>query len=164
MARCVESGTPAAEVARNYKLSPNIVRKWRDELRELGPGAFPGDRRRRFTKEIKEAAVRRVEGGMPLKEVARSYNLTLPSLRRWRAEFRISGADAFSSGERSGKIQRSKKLIFCLTEDEHKRLKAISKAEGARSISEFARSRLLSETARPQSAQVGPSVGSVRHS
>lgn len=52
--------------------------------------------RRTFTKEFKEAAVRRLEMGASLAEVARACEVNPNVLRRWRRELRDYGAKAFS--------------------------------------------------------------------
>ena len=52
--------------------------------------------RRTFTKEFKEAAVRRLEVGASLAEVARACEVNPNVLRRWRQELRDYGAKAFS--------------------------------------------------------------------
>src|SRR5579862_6050634 len=44
--------------------------------------------RRKFTKEFKEAAVRRVEMGIPVAEVARACEVNPNVLRRWLRELR----------------------------------------------------------------------------
>src|ERR1035437_7677980 len=44
--------------------------------------------RRQFTKEFKLAAVRRLEAGVSLAEVARGLEVNLNVLQRWRREFR----------------------------------------------------------------------------
>ena len=52
--------------------------------------------RRKFTKDFKEAAVRRVEMGVPVAEVARGCEVNPNVLRRWRRELRQFGNRAFS--------------------------------------------------------------------
>ena len=52
--------------------------------------------RRTFTKEFKEAAVRRLEMGASLAEVARACEVNPNVLHRWRRELRDYGAKAFS--------------------------------------------------------------------
>jgi transposase len=54
--------------------------------------------RRTFTKEFKEAAVRRLELGAPVAEVARACEVNPNVLHRWRRELRDYGAQAFSGG------------------------------------------------------------------
>jgi transposase-like protein len=51
--------------------------------------------RRRFTKEFKEAAVRRLELGGSIGEVARACEVDANVLHRWRRELRDHGATAF---------------------------------------------------------------------
>ena len=52
--------------------------------------------RRRFTKELKEAAVRRLALGASLAEVARACEVNPNVLHRWKRELREHGAKAFT--------------------------------------------------------------------
>jgi transposase-like protein len=95
--RSVEEGTPLKEVARACGVDPPTIRAWRAEMRDLGSDAFSRNSRRRiFEKEFKEAAVRRVEEGTPVKQVARACKVDLNVLRRWRDASRELGTHAFS--------------------------------------------------------------------
>jgi transposase len=51
--------------------------------------------RRRFTREFKEAAVRRMEMGVPVAEVARAAEVSPNALYRWRREMREFGSRAY---------------------------------------------------------------------
>ena len=51
--------------------------------------------RRRFTKELKLAAVQRLEQGVPVAEVARAMEVNPNTLHRWRREFRQGPVNAF---------------------------------------------------------------------
>jgi transposase-like protein len=93
--RRIEEGTPLKQVARAHNIDPAVVRAWRDEVRDLGPLAFLRTGGRRFTKEIKQAAVKRVEEGTPAKEVARAYRVDPTELRRWRTAWLTLGPEAF---------------------------------------------------------------------
>src|SRR5579863_10233121 len=67
--------------------------------------------RRKFTKEFKEAAVRRVEMGIPVAEVARACEVNPNVLRRWRRELRQFGGRAFSGpGQSRAEEQRTATL------------------------------------------------------
>jgi transposase-like protein len=136
--RRVEEGTPVRQVALSHNVDPAVVRAWRSEMRDLGPQAFLHNGKRTFTKEFKEAAVRRLEEGMPVKQVARACRIDPNMLRRWRGVLRDLGANAFLKNER-----RSKVVIFKLTEGEFHQLKSIARDAGARSVSDYARSRLF---------------------
>jgi transposase-like protein len=57
--------------------------------------------RRTFTKEFKEAAVRRLELGASLAEVARACEVNANVLHRWRREVRQHGAKAFAGNGKS---------------------------------------------------------------
>jgi transposase len=52
--------------------------------------------RRQFTKEFKLAAVRRLEQGVAMAEVARGMEVSPNVLHRWRKEFREGPGNAFS--------------------------------------------------------------------
>src|SRR6266849_6932510 len=57
--------------------------------------------RRQFTKEFKLAAVRRLEEGVSLGEVARGLEVNPNVLHRWRREFRQGPGNAFpGNGQR----------------------------------------------------------------
>ena len=51
--------------------------------------------RRKFTREFKLAAVRRLEAGVSLAEVARGLEVNPNVLHRWRREFRQAPGNAF---------------------------------------------------------------------
>ena len=51
--------------------------------------------RRQFTKEFKLAAVRRLEMGASIAEVARAFEVNPNVLQRWRREFRDGPGNAF---------------------------------------------------------------------
>jgi transposase-like protein len=138
IARSVQEGTPVKQIARIHSINPAVVRGWRDELLALGDEAFSQNgKRRRFTKEFKEAAVLRVQQGTPVKEVARACRISPNKLRRWRDAKVSIGAEAFSDRE-----PKFKAVIFRVSPDELDRLKARAKAAST-SVSEFIRSRLL---------------------
>ena len=52
--------------------------------------------RRKFTKEFKQAAVRRLESGQSIAEVARALEVHPSDLQRWRRELREHGERAFA--------------------------------------------------------------------
>jgi transposase len=67
--------------------------------------------RRKFTKEFKEAAVRRLELGACLAEVARACEVNPNVLHRWRRELRELGARAFpGEGQRRADENRIAEL------------------------------------------------------
>ena len=57
--------------------------------------------RRTFTKEFKEAAIRRMEVGASVAEVARACEVNPNVLHRWRRELHELGAKAFSGNGKS---------------------------------------------------------------
>jgi transposase len=52
--------------------------------------------RRKFTKEFKQTAVRRLESGQSVGEVARALEVHPSDLQRWRRELREHGERAFN--------------------------------------------------------------------
>ena len=67
--------------------------------------------RRKFTKEFREEAVRRLELGASVAEVARACEVNPNVLYRWRRELRDYGAKAFTgNGERRGEEQQVAEL------------------------------------------------------
>src|ERR1700694_5383875 len=56
---------------------------------------------RKFTKEFKEAAVRRLNLGASLVEVARACEVNANVLHRWKKELQELGANAFSGNGKS---------------------------------------------------------------
>ena len=60
--------------------------------------------RRQFTKEFKLAAVRRLEQGVSIAEVARALEVNPNVLHRWRQEFRRGrGMRSRAMGNRAGR-------------------------------------------------------------
>jgi transposase len=55
-----------------------------------------GVSRRTFTREFKLDAVRRLEAGVPLAEIARGLEVSPHLLHRWRREFNKAPGNAFS--------------------------------------------------------------------
>ena|ERR1700731_1924170 len=67
--------------------------------------------RRKFTKEFKEEAVRRLEVGASMAEVARACEVNPNVLHRWRRELRYYGAKAFvGNGQRRAEEARMAEL------------------------------------------------------
>jgi len=70
-----------------------------------------GMSRRKFTKEFREEAVRRLELGASVAEVARACEVNPNVLYRWRRELRDYGAKAFTgNGQRRGEEQQVAEL------------------------------------------------------
>ena len=63
--------------------------------------------RRKFTKDFKEAAVRRLELGAAVAEVARACEVNPNVLHRWRRELRDYGVKAFG-GAGNGRAEQSR--------------------------------------------------------
>jgi transposase-like protein len=67
--------------------------------------------RRKFTKEFKDEAVRRLELGASLAEVARACEVNPNVLHRWRRELRDYGVKAFAgNGQRRAEEQQMAEL------------------------------------------------------
>jgi transposase len=64
--------------------------------------------RRQFTKEFKEAAVRRLELGASLAEVSRACEVNPNVLHRWKRELREHGVKAFTG---HGKMQEEESRV-----------------------------------------------------
>jgi transposase-like protein len=113
--------------------------------------------RRKFTREFKEAAVRKLRRGTPELEVARACRVNRWILRRWQKELNEFGARAFGgygTNRRAHAAPKSKPIILYLSSDELDAVKAASSAAGFRSLAEFARSRILRATGERPLAQV----------
>ena len=55
--------------------------------------------RRKFTKEMKLAAIQQLEKGSSAVEVARAFEVNANLLPRWRKEFRHGPGNAFPGGK-----------------------------------------------------------------
>jgi transposase len=63
--------------------------------------------RRKFTREFKEAAVRRLELGATVAEVSRGCEVNANVLQRWRREMRAGAGQAFAGAGRRNHPQES---------------------------------------------------------
>jgi transposase-like protein len=108
--RQIDGGRPAAELARQFQLSPKILEKWRTEWRAKGPElAFPGNGQRA------EAPV--LDQGRRIAELERKIGqLTMENdwLKKASRHFREQHTPAVVSGEaaclrKSGKPSRKVK-------------------------------------------------------
>ena len=67
--------------------------------------------RRKFTREFKVTAIRRLEAGATVAEVARAFEVNANVLHRWRREFRQGPGNAFSgTGKRRWEEARQAQL------------------------------------------------------
>ena len=67
--------------------------------------------RRKFTKEFKQTAVRRLEGGQSVAEVARALEVHPTDLQRWRRELQEHGERAFNgTGKKRAEASRVAEL------------------------------------------------------
>jgi len=118
--------------------------------------------RRKFTKDFKEAAVRKLRLGTPAGEVAGACRVDPAILRRWQRESDEFGELAFGGYGKSRHARaepRSKAIIIRLSDDELKAVMAASSAAGCRSLTEFARSCMFDATDDPLPGQVETLLG-----
>ena len=136
----------AAEVARACGVNVRVLHRW---LLALGNHQVKPTRgRRKYTKEFKQAALKRIERGKSVNEVARAVKLSPTLLYHWQREFRDYGAAAFSGYGRSrSRKQPTQTVIVRFTADEYSRLKAAFAASTAQTLPDFARAHLIRETA-----------------
>ena len=67
--------------------------------------------RRKFTKEFKQTAVRRLQSGQSIAEVARALEVNPSELHRWRRELQEHGEHAFSGvGKKRAEASRVAEL------------------------------------------------------
>jgi transposase-like protein len=134
-------GASMAEVARACGVSVSVLHRWRKQFGKHS-SAVPSERRK-FPREFKEAAVRRLERGDSVPEVCRLCRVDANTLHRWRKEFRDYGAQAFSGyGKSRLPTEPAQTIVVRLTREEHQRLKAACSRSRAHSLSEFARAHL----------------------
>jgi len=62
-------------------------------------------KRRQYTKEFKQQALRELDAGMPLAQVAREHAVSAKLLQRWHEEYAEYGEEAFAGNGRSYKDQ-----------------------------------------------------------
>jgi len=113
--------------------------------------------RRKFTKEFKKAAVKKVIRGTPVERVARSCRVNRWILRRWQEEYEEFGARAFGGYGKSRHTRaepRSRAITLRLSSDELAAVKAASSAAGVPNLAEFARSCMFRETSERPLAEV----------
>ena len=115
-----------------------------------------GTNRRVFSKECKAAAVRSLEMGASVAEVARTLQVNPNVIHRWRRESWRFGAQAFGGygNSRTEVAPRTRAVMFRLTDVEFDNLEKARAKGGARSLSDFVRSQVLSGTDQPSLAQI----------
>ena len=115
-----------------------------------------GITRRVFSKECKAAAVRRLEMGVPVTEVARALQVNPNVVHRWRREAWRFGAQAFG-GYGNSRVEvapRTRAVVFRLTDAEFEDLEKARAQGGARSLSDFVRAQVFSAASQPSLAQI----------
>ena len=115
-----------------------------------------GTNRRVFSKECKAAAVRSLEMGASVAEVARALQVNPNVVHRWRREAWRFGAQAFGGygNSRTEVAPRTRAVMFRLTDVEFDNLEKARAKGGARSLSDFVRSQVLSGASQPSLAQI----------
>ena len=115
-----------------------------------------GTKRRVFSKECKAAALRSLEMGASASEVARSLQVNPNVVHRWRRESWRFGQQAFTGygKNRTDVPPRTRAVMFRLTDLEFENLEKARAKGGARSLSDFVRSQLLSGAGQPSLAQI----------
>jgi transposase-like protein len=115
-----------------------------------------GSSRRVFTKDIKTAAVQRLATGASVDEVAQFFKVHPKMLHRWRREANLFEASAFAGygNNRSEVPARSQAIAFRLNRDELELFKKAFSTAGARSISDFVRTKVLQATRHPSLSEI----------
>jgi transposase-like protein len=115
-----------------------------------------GTKRRVFSKESKAAAVRSLEMGASATEVARALQVNPNVVHRWRRESWRFVAQAFGGygNSRTEVAPRTRAVMFRLTDVEFDNLEKARAKGGARSLSDFVRSQVLSGAGQPSLAQI----------
>jgi Transposase len=109
--------------------------------------AKPSRGRRAYTKELKEAAVRQLESGIPIGRVSAKRKISATLLRRWLSEFQEYGERAFSGyGRARTSLGGSIKTSLRFTGDEYLRLKEAWSQAGNPTLSDFVRDQVLRAT------------------
>ena len=147
----LERASPA-EAAETYGISVSLLHRWAKQLggRDSGRSA---PRRRTFSREFKEATVRRMEDGATVPELASAYGVDPTVLRRWRQEARRYGGAAFSGyGKSRAPVPTSQVVIVRFTEDEYQGIQQASRTSRSSSLPDFVRTQVLNPA---------PSVGEI---
>jgi transposase len=115
-----------------------------------------GTRRRVLSKESKAAALRSLEMGASAIEVARALQVNPNVIHRWRREAWRFGAQAFGGygNSRTEVAPRTRAVMFRLTDVEFENLENARAKGGARSLSDFVRSQVLSGADQPSLAKI----------
>jgi len=100
--------------------------------------------------------VRSLEMGASVAEVARALQVNPNVVHRWRREAWRFGAQAFGGygNSRTEVAPRTRAVMFRLTDVEFDNLEKARAKGGARSLSDFVRSQVLSGAGQPTLAQI----------
>jgi transposase-like protein len=142
-----------AELAREYSISPSVLHRWRNETGKKTTAISA--RRRRIPKEIKQAAVRRVDAGEPPAGVADALEVNPNMIHRWRQELHRFGGKAFSGYGRNRTVNpRTRELRFVVTPEEYAYLQSASEAALAPSLSAFVRAQTMPGPPEPSTSRI----------
>ncbi len=148
------AASSVTEVARGCGVSVSVLHRWRKQMGNHRVIALPRGRRQ-YSKEFKEAAVRRLEQGETVREVVLACELDPTVLRRWWHEWKRFGDAAFSGYGKARSPARSSRIVIVrFTEDEYQDIQNASLASRASSVPDFVRAQLLAPA---------PSVAEVAH-
>lgn len=100
--------------------------------------------------------MRRLEMGASASEVARALQVNPNVVHRWRREWWNFGAQAFGGygNSRTEVAPRTRAVMFRLTDVEFDSLEKARAQGGARSLSDFVRTQVLSGTDQPSLAKI----------
>ena len=136
-------GAPPAEVAQACGISVSLLHRWAKQIGGCGT-AKRAAQRRIFTRDFKEAIVRRMEHGASAMELAHAYGVVPTVLRRWKQEARRFGAAAFSGyGNSRAPAPTSQTVVVRFTEDEYLGIQAASHSSRSISLPDFVRMQVL---------------------
>lgn len=147
------SAGSVSEVAEACGVSVSVLHRWRKQL-GVHQTVAPANRRR-FSKEFKEAAVRRLEQGETVSEIVSALELDPTVLRRWWHEWRRFGETAFSGyGKQRSPSGSSRIVTLRFTQDEFDRVQAVSLASRAGSLPDFVRTQIIPAAPAPSITEI----------
>ena len=95
--RALDAGSATGEIARKYRLSPNLLTRWRGEWRAKGESAFPGIGRRGADLPALDDARRVAELERKIGQLTMENDFLKKALQHFRDHHPpavVSGADA----------------------------------------------------------------------
>jgi transposase-like protein len=141
--RSVERQTPLKQVGREFRINPQIIRKWWKSWRELGQLAFEDAIK---GKQRKQAIIFRVSEREHdwLKAVAEKFPTTRGMAAFIRARlFEEQNTPPPNNVSLLDQTQRTRTVVIPLSSEERGRVRTMAKQAGARNLSEFIRHCIL---------------------